>query len=195
MNMQEAKQQLETDYGNVMAVMTHETGNAGIYPSGHTAEVDGIKRNWYYEWVTHYSRLWHPKEDMTRLAIGGFLGSHLQYECGEKREHPSHYDSWVIQDFYAEALCEWGIQTEKEKVYFVSGGGLIKIGMSIDVKGRLKYLRAHSPVPLELLAVARGGRRYESWLHSEFHCNRDHNEWFTPSESLWALIKKHQKLS
>lgn len=75
-----------------------------------------------------------------------------------------------------------------EQVYFLAGGGLIKIGYSSNLDGRLADLRKASPVPLELAAVTRGDVLFEKWLHARFAEGRTHGEWFRPIEELVRAI-------
>ena len=42
-------------------------------------------------------------------------------------------------------------------VYFVEGGGLVKIGVSVNPQKRIDSLRVGSPVPLSLLGYYPGG--------------------------------------
>jgi hypothetical protein len=73
-------------------------------------------------------------------------------------------------------------------VYFIRSGELIKIGMSADVCGRMAALRTMSPLPLELLAVASGGRPEEASLHQRFAHLRQHGEWFSAVPELLEFI-------
>lgn len=55
---------------------------------------------------------------------------------------------------------------------------LVKIGRSVDVRGRLADLQAGSPVPLTLLWQTLGGAELETALHRWFGPCRAHGEWF-----------------
>lgn len=76
-------------------------------------------------------------------------------------------------------------------VYFVQSknNGLIKIGFTSNLKGRLSDLSSMSPVPLELLAFTYGDFNLERELHSTFSDHRSHGEWFHPSDELIKLIE------
>lgn len=67
---------------------------------------------------------------------------------------------------------------DPETVYFVLGGGLVKIGRAIDVDKRFRSLECGSPVPLELARVVPGERGLECDLHRYFAAYRKHGEWF-----------------
>jgi hypothetical protein len=54
-------------------------------------------------------------------------------------------------------------------IYFVLGGGKVKIGQAVDVGKRLRELRSMSPVPLKL----------------------HHGEWFEAQDVLAALDRLH----
>lgn len=73
-------------------------------------------------------------------------------------------------------------------VYFIAGGGLIKIGVSTNVTARLCSIRNASPVPVELLGTVPGGTLGESFLHVSFAHLRRHGEWFEDTPELRAHI-------
>lgn len=50
-----------------------------------------------------------------------------------------------------------------------------------------------SPEPLVLLATIPGGRAEEERLHERFDDDRDHGEWFRPSDALVALVEKYKR--
>lgn len=65
------------------------------------------------------------------------------------------------------------------KCYFIGGdSGPVKIGYSVDVKGRLAALQLASPVRLQVLALANGGAAREAAYHAQFAHVRLHGEWF-----------------
>jgi hypothetical protein len=68
-------------------------------------------------------------------------------------------------------------------VYFVEGGGLVKIGIAQFPEIRLRALQVGSPVPLRLLKVIPIGRKWDAYrkeeaLHEQFAAHRVHGEWF-----------------
>jgi hypothetical protein len=69
-------------------------------------------------------------------------------------------------------------------VYFISGGGLIKIGRAFNPFSRLKDLQLGSPVKLTLGCAVPGGADLEGTLHQFFAAERQHGEWFHPSGRL-----------
>ena len=80
-------------------------------------------------------------------------------------------------------------------IYFVQGtrSGLIKIGYSLAIKGRLQTLQIGSPERLELLAVLDGTTEDERDLHQRFAAHRSHGEWFHPRPELLSLIRTAQR--
>ncbi len=76
-------------------------------------------------------------------------------------------------------------------VYFVRGGGFVKIGCSTNVAARFRAIRNTSPVPVELVGQMRGGTLEEGRLHDRFARDRAHGEWFRESPELLALIAKN----
>lgn len=64
-------------------------------------------------------------------------------------------------------------------LYFVRGGGLIKIGITTRTPMiRFRGLQGQSPVALELAAVRPGHPPDERELHQRFEAHRAHCEWF-----------------
>ncbi len=82
-------------------------------------------------------------------------------------------------------------------VYFIQGQitGLIKIGWTISVEGRLFTLQASSPDKLKVLGWFPGNGREERALHKHFASCRSHGEWFFPEPELLAEVKRcaHRK--
>ena len=82
-------------------------------------------------------------------------------------------------------------------VYFVRREGLIKIGTTGNLTQRLNRLSRGGSMPdgmtvgrVELLAVAKGGRRQEQEWHRKFAATRiPRTEWFRPTAELHNLIK------
>ncbi|MEU8764283.1 GIY-YIG nuclease family protein [Streptomyces sp. NPDC048659] len=66
--------------------------------------------------------------------------------------------------------------------------GALKIGTTRSLRERLKGLRAHSPVPLTVMAQYDGGGELERQLHQHFS-GRRHGEWFDfDGEDAVALV-------
>jgi hypothetical protein len=89
-------------------------------------------------------------------------------------------------------------KAEAKTVYLItSESGLSKIGVSIDVWGRLKALQAMSPIELKLLGyktVKRAGK-LERELHARFKDKRRHGEWFDLTEDDIHLFFTEYKFS
>lgn len=76
-------------------------------------------------------------------------------------------------------------------VYFVQAeNGRIKIGTTKYLDWRMKTLRGQSPLALELLCSASGGRREERAYHAQFAAHRLHGEWFEPHPDILAEIER-----
>jgi hypothetical protein len=75
-------------------------------------------------------------------------------------------------------------------IYFVQAGnhGPIKIGITDNVRRRLKSLQSSSPEPLRLLFSFNGSEVIESALHQKFSSCRMHGEWFRPTTELVSFI-------
>lgn len=55
---------------------------------------------------------------------------------------------------------------------------VFKIGMSTNIRGRVKRLQRYASEPLEVLWLTPGGRELETALHKRFKERRLTNEWF-----------------
>jgi hypothetical protein len=76
-------------------------------------------------------------------------------------------------------------------VYFIECGesGPIKIGLSYDVKQRLRDLQPANPHELRLLARMPGGAPLEESLHYTLRHANIRSEWFAPVKELATLIQ------
>lgn len=79
-------------------------------------------------------------------------------------------------------------QNETPLVYFIEGGGLIKIGVALAPIERIQQLQSMSPVPLRLVATMAGGYPQERLLHSRFANCHSHGEWYFPAAELLEYI-------
>ena len=78
----------------------------------------------------------------------------------------------------------------RERVYFVRrADGLIKIGFSTNVSGRIDSFRTTLGT-VELLATASGGRNRESRYHRQYAEHRVHGEWFRPCPEILAEVER-----
>jgi len=76
------------------------------------------------------------------------------------------------------------------QIYFIQaeGNNLIKIGIAINPKKRLRQLQSASPVKLHLLKIIEGSFPEERELHKRFKDTRTHGEWFLPTQDLLDTI-------
>jgi hypothetical protein len=83
--------------------------------------------------------------------------------------------------------CAFG---RKSAVYFARcrSTGEIKIGMSSDLKPRLKRLQSKEHRRVEILGTLPGDKTTELYLHRLFAAARIEGEWFHPTADLLALI-------
>lgn len=79
------------------------------------------------------------------------------------------------------------------KCYFIGGeSGPVKIGYSCNTKDRLRTMQFSSPIKLDILATATGGRERESAYHEQFRECRLHGEWFERTPEILAEIERLQ---
>lgn len=83
-------------------------------------------------------------------------------------------------------------QTRYCRVYFIREGieGSIKIGSSVNPKGRIATLQTANPTPLFLIGHIPGDVRLERILHNRFKMFRDSHEWFHPAPELLKYIEE-----
>lgn len=83
----------------------------------------------------------------------------------------------------------------KHHVYFIEavGSGRVKIGISMDVGGRLEGLgkAAACPFPLALLGTVSADDFGEAELHKRFAEHRIYREWFTLADEIRDFISQH----
>lgn len=103
----------------------------------------------------------------------------------EGQKHPKDQRRWQLANVNP-SLTTTGY------VYFIAGGGRIKIGTAKNPLKRFDALKTASPVKLKLLGFYPGGKRKERTLHLQFWRERRHGEWFDATESteLKAEIQK-----
>lgn len=77
---------------------------------------------------------------------------------------------------------------ELARVYFIEGGGLIKIGVTTNLPSRFRTIRNSSPVPVKLLGSIKGGNITEALAHQRFDRLRQHGEWFMDDPELRAYL-------
>jgi hypothetical protein len=76
-------------------------------------------------------------------------------------------------------------------VYLIeSECGRVKIGNSLNPKGRLVAFSITSPRPLRLVATWPGDHTAERELHDRFIAHRTHNEWFRQEGALASFVEK-----
>ena len=90
----------------------------------------------------------------------------------------------------ADMALEWNVDAGIGYIYFIQCGksGPIKVGITDNVKRRLKTLQCANPCKLELLLAFLGGEVMECALHRKFSAHRLRGEWFEPAPPLTTFI-------
>lgn len=70
-------------------------------------------------------------------------------------------------------------------VYYMRMDRLIKIGTTVDLRGRCATI-----MPQGVLAVEFGGYREERDRHQQFAADHSHREWFWLRDALWDHIRQ-----
>lgn len=73
-------------------------------------------------------------------------------------------------------------------VYFVRVADYIKIGITLDIRKRLKTLEGQCPLLIECLAMVPGTREMEADLHRRFRPYHHRYEWFRADPELLDYI-------
>lgn len=63
-------------------------------------------------------------------------------------------------------------------VYAVAAEHMVKIGFTTDLDRRMREIQSTSPLRIDCLGTAPGGRELEAALHRQFARARKHGEWF-----------------
>jgi len=80
-----------------------------------------------------------------------------------------------------------------KKVYVISDGEYIKVGISQNIKKRISQLKTASPKELTLLYSLDGGRYIESKIHKDLssYRSREGGEWFIHNKETIAIIESY----
>lgn len=73
-------------------------------------------------------------------------------------------------------------------IYFIEGGGFVKIGFTRDFSRRLPHIKTSSPFPITVLLVVPAHTSDEKRLHKRFANARLHGEWFKLTPEIQAYI-------
>lgn len=74
-------------------------------------------------------------------------------------------------------------------VYFIEGGGFLKIGFAGDVRSRLRELQTSCPHTLAILHSHPGTKFTERQLHQKFSALRSSGEWFRYEGALKEYVE------
>lgn len=75
-----------------------------------------------------------------------------------------------------------------QKIYFVRLHDFVKIGISSDVRKRMRHLQSGSPYPLELIRLIPDGNiELEARFHAFYKDQHANFEWFTFSEDMLTI--------
>lgn len=87
---------------------------------------------------------------------------------------------------------KYGPPVQKCHVYIVRQGDYVKIGWSAKWRNRVSILQTANPHPIEVLAVYRGGPKYEKTLHEKFAAYRMRAEWFSYCDEIATYITENR---
>jgi hypothetical protein len=117
--------------------------------------------------------------------------AHLVAKYGTPQDIPgriltnAHHKHLRGETVTRQDLDTWAAEKPEGVVYYLTFNGLIKIGTSTNVKGRMASL-PHD----ELLATEPGSYELEKQRHRQFAHLRYKNEWFNPGPELQAHIRQ-----
>ena len=122
--------------------------------------------------------------DKFRMTPGGRKASCRRYTL-------AHRTIWDCVPITRIDLADSQYRSEKQSLYFLQRetGGLIKIGISEDVKRRMRDIERTSKSKVKILAILqnKGGKlEWDLMVHfRHLHC---HGEWFRPGPDLIDFI-------
>jgi len=148
-----------------------------------------------------------PSFILGRKAICEFMGGKTWdtlKKWAKEKGLPIENINTPIPGMSTEKVDEWlRIKLRKEtgydsrektqnKIYFIQAeaGGLIKIGITHNLKVRFNNLKNSCPIPLKILATIDGSADKEIELHERFATHRKHGEWFEPCPEILQLIEQ-----
>jgi hypothetical protein len=73
-------------------------------------------------------------------------------------------------------------------LYFIRSGKRVKIGITVDLKRRLKEINIHLPVPAYLIGYVEGTYHAEKFIHGLLDDHRLSGEWFKYNDAVALLI-------
>ena len=73
-------------------------------------------------------------------------------------------------------------------VYFILSQGLIKIGFTTNLQGRLSDFQTYIPIGIELLGAIEGSADRERAVHAKFRHLHHRGEWFVDSREIRDFI-------
>lgn len=81
------------------------------------------------------------------------------------------------------------------EVYAVEapGLGMIKFGFSGFAARRLLELQTACPIRLKPLAIIRGNRDFEQWIHARLGGHRAHGEWFRDCPEVRHVVREMRR--
>jgi hypothetical protein len=87
---------------------------------------------------------------------------------------------------------KYGPPVQKSHVYIIRQGDYVKIGWSASWRSRVSSIQTSNPHPLEVLAVYRGGPKFERSLHDKFARHHWRAEWFHYCDEIESHIAENR---
>jgi len=154
-------------------------------------------RNAWDEYDTAQRDLWRTQMNYGRTIYQAFQRGWTIQEIAKATSVDARSIAGMVLDYddprhpdFANRSAKNSRAISNQSVYFVADANRtkVKIGITNDVKRRLRALQKMSPNALSLLAVIPGGRPKEIELHERFADLRSHGEWFNLSDELQTYI-------
>lgn len=139
--------------------------------------------------------------DQTFFQIAnGFMSLRARHKlckdhgCSRKAVNGSEYCYLHIETYKIEGVDETGYSRLFQTIYFILAPdpGLIKIGITKNLKRRFAGIVTMSPVRLVLAATVDGPAKLEKDLHSALAPSRAHGEWFRPTDEVLSVVEQAQ---
>jgi len=134
------------------------------------------------------------KEDLNiNYWVDGFNKLHRLFIDNEEKEEYLYNDNFNNFNLFDDDNNEINNYSEPiYTIYFIQSenDGAIKIGITKDIKKRLKALQTSNPYKLNLLYSINGGKSLEDNLHNKFKQYRLNGEWFEPAQEILDYIEE-----
>lgn len=136
----------------------------------------GTKKVFYQEHIDRLGALLATTHDTHEAALRAFIQARMPVD-------------------QRQILDEWLAGQNGSLIYLVRCHERVKIGFTDNWAGRLRIMRTSCPYPVTVIALIKGSRSLELFLHHALHDLRALGEWFREEGDLRDLTTMLEKVS